>query len=63
MRTIRYDGPFRAVEVPAAGVVVQRGETVEVEPEVAASLLRQKDNWSKVTKPAKAEKKEATDGS
>jgi hypothetical protein len=41
-----YDGPHDAVEVPAAGVVAERGKAVEVADDVAADLLEQ-DTWKK----------------
>lgn len=63
MPKIKYVGPFDAVEVPALGRDVKRGEPIEVEDaEIAKSLLEQKDNWQRVSKPAKkaAAKKAAT---
>jgi hypothetical protein len=38
---VTYEGPHDAVEIPAAGLTVARGETVEVPDEIGASLLRQ----------------------
>lgn len=43
---LRYPGPYPSVEIPAAGLVARRGETVEVPDDLAASLVRQ--GWEKV---------------
>ena len=43
---IKYVGAHDAVEVPAANLLeVKNGETVEVDSEIAKSLLEQADNW------------------
>ncbi|WP_332645111.1 hypothetical protein [Aeromicrobium sp.] len=43
---VKYVGPFDAVEVPAANLLeVKNGETVEVDADLAKSLLDQPDNW------------------
>lgn len=56
---IRYVGPHGAVDVPALGKTVRRGQQVEVEDKaVAASLLRQED-WEEVGGKA-AEKQDET---
>ena len=53
---LRYIGPFEAVEVPAAGAVVERLKWVEMDTEIARSLLEQEDNWER--KPPSTTKKE-----
>ncbi len=45
---VRYDGPFDSVDVPAAGITVERGDTVEVTDEIGESLVEQAD-WSKAS--------------
>lgn len=43
-----YTGPYEAVEVPALGVIVKRGEPVTIsDPSVRASLLRS-GHWETV---------------
>jgi hypothetical protein len=58
---IVYDGPFDEVEVPAAGVVAKRGEPVDVDADVARSLLEQ-DVWSEAPaeKPAGGKSKDGS---
>lgn len=54
---IVYEGPSDAVEVPALGLIAERGVPVEVDPdgvEVAKELITQ-ECWSEV-KPGKREK-------
>lgn len=48
-----YPGPFDQVEVPAAGVVADKGIPVEVPEPHAQSLLQQ--GWKPVSKPKKKE--------
>lgn len=49
-----YTGPFDEVELAATGQVVKRGESVEVDADLAALLDEQPSNWSKTnTKAAK----------
>lgn len=48
---VRYTGPHLAVEVPALGRVVERGEAVEVPLDLAAALTLQAD-WQPVGKSA-----------
>ena len=45
---LTYTGPHDEVEIPSAGVVCKRGESVEVPEELGASLLEQADNWQPV---------------
>jgi len=42
---LTYTGPYDEVEIPSAGVVCKRGETVDVPDELGKSLLEQADNW------------------
>ena len=47
MKTVVYNGPYSAVEVPALGVTAVRGEPVEVaDEEIASALLRQ--GWREI---------------
>ncbi|MGN6811854.1 MAG: hypothetical protein ACTHMP_13365 [Thermomicrobiales bacterium] len=48
---VRYVGPHLAVEVPALGRIVERGEAVEVPLDLAAALTLQAD-WQAVGKSA-----------
>lgn len=66
---VEYTGPFDEVEVAATGLVVKRGEVVDLYPNLAgrepsgepgtegydpgAGLLAQVDTWRRVTKSAK----------
>lgn len=58
MSLIKYVGPFDAVEVDGLGVV-QNGESVEVDSDLAKSLLEQESNWASGKKPAATENKES----
>jgi hypothetical protein len=44
---IRYKGPFDQVEVPALDKYVPRLKWIEVDTEIAKSLLEQEDNWER----------------
>lgn len=44
---VRYHGPFEEVEVPRAGVVVQRLKPIELDTDLAKALLEQEDNWER----------------
>lgn len=56
MKTIVYVGSADEVEVPAAGIFAKKGEPVEVEDDVAKSLLKQESNWAAgKAKPSKKE--------
>jgi hypothetical protein len=59
MLKITYVGPFSdGVEVPALGVVVAPGETVEVaDDDVALNLLEQAENWEPVSASAASRKR------
>ncbi len=50
MPKIIYHGEEPEVEVPSLGVVVKKGEAIDVEADVVDSFLAQTDNW----KPSKA---------
>lgn len=45
---VTYEGPHDAVEVPALGRTVKRGEPVKVDKTLGARLLEQ-DAWKPVT--------------
>lgn len=49
--TLRYKGPFDAMEVPEAGIVAERLKPVEVDTELAKRLLMQEDNWERPPAP------------
>lgn len=40
---VTYSGPFEAVEVPALGVVIERGSATEVPDDIGKSLCKQND--------------------
>ena len=44
---IKYTGPFDAVEVPALGLIVDRGKSLEVDDEIGESLCSQ-DSWEEI---------------
>lgn len=60
MTVLKYVGRARGVEVDAAGVFVQNGDTADFPDDVAKSLLRQKGQWEKVpaSKPKTTTKNE-----
>lgn len=45
MRVI-YEGPCASVEVPALGIVAERGVPVEVEDEKVAKALLEQGTWT-----------------
>jgi hypothetical protein len=47
---LKYCGPFDAVEIPALGVTVEQGETVEVTGDMAEEFLK-RDDWARADKP------------
>lgn len=57
MTRLTYTGPHDEVEIPSAGVVCKRGDSVEVPDALSKSLLEQADNWAPVK--ATTTKKEA----
>lgn len=53
---LRYKGPFDSVEVPEAGIVVERLKPLELDTDLAQRLLLQQDNWERP--PKSTQKKE-----
>lgn len=43
---VRYIGPAQRIVIAGTGQVVPRGETVEVDDELGADLLRQSRAWA-----------------
>lgn len=61
MVTVRYIGPFEAVEIevaPHKWAEVPRDGTIAVGDALAASLLEQVDNWAEAPDSKPASKKE-----
>lgn len=58
---VTYYGPYPSIDVPAAGITVEQGATVEVPDAVAVGLLEQPDNWSAVDPPKKTAAKRDSD--
>ena len=52
MAKVKNISPLGDVDVPALGLSVKAGETVEVAEDVAASLLEQTDNWAPADRAA-----------
>jgi hypothetical protein len=48
---VTYQGPFDSLEVPDAGVVVERGQTVEIPDELAQALIARGDFTEEKTRP------------
>lgn len=46
MKTLIYEGPYSAVEVPSLGITAIKGEPVEVPANAATALIRQ--GWQEV---------------
>jgi hypothetical protein len=47
LKTVAYDGPHSAVDVPSLGITAVKGEPVEVDDdEIASALLRQ--GWQEI---------------
>jgi hypothetical protein len=47
LKTLVYDGPYGAVDVPSLGITAEQGQPVEVaDDEIASALLRQ--GWQEV---------------
>ncbi len=67
---VEYCGPFDEVEIAATGLVVKRGEVVELYPNLAGrapdgddpgeGLLAQVDTWRVAAKPAAKSKPSTT---
>lgn len=47
MKTLIYDGPFGAVDVPSVGLTATKGEPIEMDDVTAENLIRQ--GWREVT--------------
>jgi hypothetical protein len=47
---LKYVGPHEAVEIPALGMTVEAGETVEVTGDMAEEFLK-RDDWVRTDKP------------
>lgn len=54
-RVVKYVGPQEGVDIPALGVVVERGAEVEVDAELAKELLA-REEWEAVASPRKGAK-------
>jgi len=52
MAKVKNISPLGDVDVPALGLSVKAGATIDVADDVAASLLEQKDNWAPADKAA-----------
>ena len=46
MKTVAYNGPYSAVEVPSLGLTAEKGDPIEVADEVAQALIRQ--GWQEI---------------
>jgi hypothetical protein len=46
VKTVAYDGPYGAVDVPSLGLTAKQGEPIEVADEAATALLRQ--GWQEI---------------
>ncbi len=46
MKTVAYDGPYSAVEVPSLGLTAEKGDPIEVADDIAQALLRQ--GWQEI---------------
>ena len=57
MKTLRYVGPFDAVDIPDHGLEdIKQGSTFDVDDAAAALLLEQVDNFREVKPPAPAKR-------
>lgn len=52
MAKIKNISPLGDLDVPALGLTVKAGATVDVADDAAASLLEQKNNWAPADKAA-----------
>lgn len=61
MKNYKYVGPYDEVDVPALGLVVAHGETVQVEDTEVSAGLDGQDSWEHIPDPerSKAAKKAA----
>ncbi|MFC9231037.1 hypothetical protein ACFTZI_19100 [Streptomyces decoyicus] len=46
MKTVAYNGPYSAVEVPSLGLTAVKGDPIEVTEDVAHALIRQ--GWQEI---------------
>jgi hypothetical protein len=46
VKTVAYDGPYAAVEVPSLGLTAVKGDPIEVAEDVAQALIRQ--GWQEI---------------
>jgi hypothetical protein len=46
VKTVAYNGPYSAVEVPSLGLTAEKGDPVEVAEDIAQALLRQ--GWQEI---------------
>lgn len=46
MKTVAYNGPYSAVEVPSLGLTAVKGDPIEVADDIAPALLRQ--GWQEI---------------
>jgi hypothetical protein len=46
VKTVAYDGPYAAVEVPSLGLTAVKGDPIEVADDIAQALLRQ--GWQEI---------------
>jgi hypothetical protein len=54
VKTVAYDGPYAAVDVPSLGLTAVKGDPIEVTEDVAQALLRQ--GWQEVKAKKEAAK-------
>lgn len=61
MKKFKYVGPYDEVDVPALGIVVSQGETVDVEDTDVSAGLDGQDSWEHIPnrKRSRAAKKAA----
>jgi len=46
VKTVAYNGPYSAVEVPSLGLTAEKGDPIEVADDIAQALLRQ--GWQEI---------------
>jgi hypothetical protein len=46
VKTVAYNGPYSAVEVPSLGLTAGKGDPIEVVDDIAQALLRQ--GWQEI---------------
>jgi hypothetical protein len=55
MTTVTYIGPFAEVEIASTGQICARDGWIEVDDDLAASLLEQTDTWAPKPKTKKGD--------